>query len=325
MAARGGAHLQLAEYLSGLQQTLKGRLASPEWAAARRVAGHRKAELALCVDQERAVRRRIDLAKRRKSGSPDPGAPGAVVGSQLGRRRGDHPATTSGANPSALERSSRVVGGDGWSTTENSGAPLDLEELRRELEELRRELTALHRHRTLLEREVAIDAAEMRSATAAAGQCLLDALAHYRRALVVSGSGRQLRTVFRVVKMWLDNDANSAVNHEVALMVAEVPSYKWLPLTYQLSSRLGTDPKASHAAGGGGGGGGGDEDDDEDDDDNVEVLGDPTRARRGGGSARLRPVTTFAEVLQRLLWRLCSEHPHHSLLQVFALANGDKM
>jgi hypothetical protein len=27
------------------------------------------------------------------------------------------------------------------------------------------------------------------------------------------------------------------------------------------------------------------------------------------------PTTSFAEVLERLLWRLCTEHPHHSLLQ----------
>jgi hypothetical protein len=27
-------------------------------------------------------------------------------------------------------------------------------------------------------------------------------------------------------------------------------------------------------------------------------------------------------VLERLVWRLCAEHPHHSLLQLMALANG---
>lgn len=65
---------------------------------------------------------------------------------------------------------------------------------------------------------------------------------------------------------------------ETLLLLLQVPSYKFIPLTYQISSRVG--------------------------------LGDD-------GS--------FRAVVHKLILRLCREHPHHSLLQLLALANGEKV
>lgn len=58
----------------------------------------------------------------------------------------------------------------------------------------------------------------------------------------------------------------------------QVPSYKFIPLTYQISSRVGSadDPR-------------------------------------------------FRACVHRLILRLCLEHPHHSLLQLLALANGENV
>lgn len=65
----------------------------------------------------------------------------------------------------------------------------------------------------LLSREVAIDSAEHARASEAAHAHLLAALDHYRAALAApaAGSGPQLRTVFRVAKIWLDNAGSAEV------------------------------------------------------------------------------------------------------------------
>lgn len=57
-----------------------------------------------------------------------------------------------------------------------------------------------------------------------------------------------------------------------------MPSYKFIPLTYQISSRVGS-----------------------------------------AGDKRFRAC------VERLILRLCLEHPHHSLLQLLALANGENV
>jgi len=89
-------------------------------------------------------------------------------------------------------------------------------------------------------------------------------------------------------------------------MVASVPSYKWLPLTYQLASRLGTtkaQQEQSHPRAPDG-------EAEDDDDDDGEAAATASRGARPG------VTVTFSDVLLRLLWRLCAEHPHHSLLKV---------
>ena len=117
----------------------------------------------------------------------------------------------------------------------------------------------------------------------------------------------------------------------------DVPTYKWIPLTYQLSSRLGARPGASIDA---------------TNPSQQDLLSMPSQlspslsqsGRRspngpngtsqrshsllsatssssqhysgGGGLGQGVSAATFAQNLELLLWRLCTEHPHHSLLQV---------
>ena len=73
----------------------------------------------------------------------------------------------------------------------------------------------------LLSREVAIDGAEHARASEFAHAHLLAALGHYRAALsapAAAGSGSQLRTVFRVTKIWLDNAGSAEVNHHAVVL-----------------------------------------------------------------------------------------------------------
>ena len=85
----------------------------------------------------------------------------------------------------------------------------------------------------------------------------------------------------------------------MALMVAQVPSYKWLPLTYQLSSRLGTKPPAKRYN---------PNDEDHGDAASASAAAAAAAANSPGLSAGspmddeydLGPVTTFAEVCHNL-------------------------
>jgi hypothetical protein len=110
----------------------------------------------------------------------------------------------------------------------------------------------------------------------------------------------------------------------MALMVAQVPSYKWLPLTYQLSSRLGTNPPAKRYS---------------PNDDDVTNDGDDATAATAAAENQslspsdsdvaLEPVTTFAQVKHQertITWRRTScrhslshflhkfKPPHHPML-----------
>lgn len=125
---------------------------SPEWASARRVAQHRRRELALCEKQEKSVRRRIDVAKARERekalglppGSTSQAAGGgmkaAADGSSAFRRSG---MTTPGKL--SLAGSARMSSSTGGRANYTAGHD-DEEE---DVDELRRELQALYRHKVL--------------------------------------------------------------------------------------------------------------------------------------------------------------------------------
>ena len=108
---------------------------SPEWASARRVAQHRRRELALCEKQERSVRRRIDAAKARERERALGLAPGSGGGdSSSSHRRG------SSVSALSLAAASRASSGGDLA----SGRDEDVND---DVDELRRELQALFRHK----------------------------------------------------------------------------------------------------------------------------------------------------------------------------------
>ncbi|CAM9450755.1 unnamed protein product [Phaeothamnion confervicola] len=134
------------------------------------------------------------------------------------------------------------------------------------------ELNDLLRHMATLRREVDMDALERSRTEQSVGIFLLEAVRAFAEALRMSREP-DARAISQVVSLWF-NDSGTHVNNA---MMELVPSYKFLPLTYQISSRIGS------------------------------------------GDA------VFQQTVRRLIERLCREHPHHSLLQLFALANAENV
>eukprot|EP00903_Cladosiphon_okamuranus_P016144 g14899.t1 len=200
------AHFTLAEYLAGLYASVRGRVESPEWRAAGRVADNRARELASCIKKYTEIKRD-------------------------GRK---------------------VLGVDD-------------------------EFTSLHRYVATLKKEDTLDREERACVEKSVGSFLAGALRNYGKALAASREP-DLRAVFAVVSLWFNNQADPTVNEEMEEITCTVPSYKFIPLTYQISSRVGSadDPR-------------------------------------------------FQACVHRLILRLCREHPHHSLLQLLALANGENV
>ncbi|GIM12554.1 hypothetical protein Vretimale_15870, partial [Volvox reticuliferus] len=110
------------------------------------------------------------------------------------------------------------------------------------------------------------------------------ALANYGRCLC-AGDRHDLAAIYRMCQMWLQPADGEDVSAAFTQATAAVPSYKWLPLVYQMASRLSTT----------------------------------TPPAGGGGAAS----DTFQRVLQSLLLRLAVDHPYHVIYQLFALRNGN--
>ena len=128
--------------------------------------------------------------------------------------------------------------------------------------------------------------------------------------------------VFPVVNLWFANGHQPGVNSIIAdQIVPEVASYKFVPLTYQIFSRLGSNVNTGGASGSAGGncgdgsgggrtsGGGGD------------FFASGGRSSGGGGRSSGGDPPSFQSVLKSLVLKLCCDHPHHTLPQLFALAH----
>lgn len=108
------------------------------------------------------------------------------------------------------------------------------------------------------------------------------ALESYRSCLL-TGNKYDLRVVFRLLSLWFNLSTNSRVVDAMLETVKKVQSYKFVPLVYQIASRMGTSK-------------------------------DQTSGSHG-----------FQYALSALVEKMAIEHPYHTLYQVFALANGDRV
>ncbi|CAM9385384.1 unnamed protein product [Chrysoparadoxa australica] len=138
------------------------------------------------------------------------------------------------------------------------------------------ELHNVLRHVNTLKREVAIDKNQHKTLEDSIKRYLVEALGNYEKVLQLSTEANT-RAVFKIISLWFDNVENEEVTRKMSDIVESAPSYKFIPLSYQISSRIASGSKA------------------------------------------------FSELLDRLVRKLCKEHPHHVLPKLFALANGDKV
>ncbi|CAH9111684.1 unnamed protein product [Cuscuta epithymum] len=107
------------------------------------------------------------------------------------------------------------------------------------------------------------------------------ALDEYKRCLVI-GDKYDVRVVFRLVSLWFGLSARSIAVENMLSTIKEVQSYKFLPLVYQIASRMGN-------------------------------------IKDGQGPQ------SFQFALVSLVKKLAIDHPYHTIFQLLALSNGDRI
>jgi ataxia telangiectasia mutated family protein len=138
-------------------------------------------------------------------------------------------------------------------------------------------------HIHALNREVQYDHEERSKVEASVEEFLTGALESFRKGLILSPRA-ELAHVFRLLSLWFSNQHNVAVNLVMQNVIDSVPSYKFVPLSYQIISRIGSAI-------------------------NVHGIKDEV-------------IANFQRVLSSLIIKLCEQHPHHSLVQLIALKNS---
>lgn len=110
---------------------------------------------------------------------------------------------------------------------------------------------------------------------------LRTALEGYTRCLVL-GHKYDVRAVFRLVSLWFGLSSRPIVVDGMLSATEEVPSFKFIPLVYQIASRL-SGPKNAHEP------------------------------------------RSFQFALVSLVKKMAIDHPYHTIFQLLALANGDRI
>ena len=114
---------------------------------------------------------------------------------------------------------------------------------------------------------------------------------------------KDLEIIFEVVNLWLNNCGIKELNAEFDEVMSVIPSYKLIPLTYQIFSRLGNNNN-----------------DDGGNNNDIHNNISDCDARTMTSKSVLTPPD-FKDILNRLVRRLCMDHPHHTLPLLFALAH----
>uniref|UniRef100_A0A0D9UVU7 Serine/threonine-protein kinase ATM n=1 Tax=Leersia perrieri TaxID=77586 RepID=A0A0D9UVU7_9ORYZ len=132
-----------------------------------------------------------------------------------------------------------------------------------------------------LQKQLALDREEAEKIQDDRDKFLSLALQGYQRSLVVGGK-YDLQVVFRLVSLWFSLFSREQVVKAMMKTTKEVQTYKFIPLVYQIASRLGSSKDAQ-------------------------------------GS------TNFQNALASLLKKMAIDHPYHTIFQLLALANGDRV
>ncbi|KAG5269701.1 hypothetical protein AALO_G00205070 [Alosa alosa] len=157
-----------------------------------------------------------------------------------------------------------------------------LEKAREEVELMRERKVGNNRYTVKVQRELELDVRALDNLQKDRRRFLLNAVENYVRCLEL---GQEHDTwVFRLASLWLENADARSVNDVMGKGVTKIPSYKFLPLMYQLAARMGSKVSGGLAS---------------------EDVG-------------------FHNVLNELIYRASLEHPHHTLFIILALVNANK-
>jgi hypothetical protein len=127
----------------------------------------------------------------------------------------------------------------------------------------------------------------------------------YAKVLEIS-SEPDVKIVFQVTNLWLSNCHDPEVNSIFDDIAARISTYKLVPLTHQIFSRLGQSNLVNPVL-------------------SVSNSGIPSSSSSSNTEIRVteRPPSqcNFVRVLNRVVLRMCNDHPHHTLPLLFALAH----
>lgn len=132
-----------------------------------------------------------------------------------------------------------------------------------------------------LQKQLAMDKEEAEKLQEDRDNFLSTALDEYKRCLVI-GDKYDVRVVFRLISLWFSLSIKPIVVDSLLSTISEVQSYKFVPLVYQIASRMGS-------------------------------------TKEGQGAQN------FQFALISLIKRLAIDHPYHTIFQLLALANGDRI
>ncbi|KAI4336143.1 hypothetical protein L6164_014710 [Bauhinia variegata] len=132
-----------------------------------------------------------------------------------------------------------------------------------------------------LQKQVAMDMEEAQKLQDDRDNFLSLALEGYKRCLVI-GDKYDVRVVFRLVSLWFSLSSRKDVVNSMLSTIDEVQSFKFIPLVYQIASRMGS-------------------------------------------SKDVQGTCNFQHALVSLVKKMAIDHPYHTILQLLALANGDRI
>nr|CCA18851.1 phosphatidylinositol kinase (PIK5) putative [Albugo laibachii Nc14] len=138
-------------------------------------------------------------------------------------------------------------------------------------------------HIHTLAKEIEFDHKERAKVESSVDEFLIGALQNYSKALQYTYTKGELAMIFRLLSLWFSNHHKQVVNETMHLVAESIPSYKFVPLSYQIVSRIGSGPNGA-----------------------------------GFDSREL----TFERVLSELVMKLAEQHPHHILVYLIALRNS---
>ncbi|GAV63786.1 PI3_PI4_kinase domain-containing protein/FAT domain-containing protein/FATC domain-containing protein, partial [Cephalotus follicularis] len=132
-----------------------------------------------------------------------------------------------------------------------------------------------------LQKQLAMDNEEADKLQGDIDNFLSLALEGYKRCLIICDK-YDVRVVFRLVSLWFSLSSRQQVIKNMLNTIDEVQTYKFIPLMYQIASRLGS-------------------------------------SKDGLGAHN------FQSALASLVRKMAIDHPYHTIFQLLALANGDRI
>jgi hypothetical protein len=159
-----------------------------------------------------------------------------------------------------------------------------------------------------LQVEIENDTNERRAVEESVSVYLLAAIKHYGNVLTLSPDA-DYEAVSQLINLWFENSDKAHVNLQVQQVMKNVATYKFLPLTYQLFSRLGLLSSSSSSSASA-----------------SAAAFTPSKASRKASSsstaaAAVEASCSFQDILHAIIRGMCADHPYHTLPQLFALAH----